>query len=311
MSLNTIVISITEARRRPLMKQIEQLPMLTAHLLPGVRGSEIWENESIIDPKSFEYINDRSITSGEAGAAYAHFRVYEMIIQNDWPWALVLEDNSRLLDGADDYLNNLTKALDSDPAYSRLPILVHLNHENVKFISSRNSLSTGMEVYEPFTILRTSKAYLINLAAAHIAVTDGLPLKDLPDWPHWIHCVKFLVSIKDQVWIDRTGGSEIGIRPKARRDRAMSARQRNLKKCKTLMNFLTGLEAYNYRKNTGLNDYYAWIVMDRFFRLCGKFLGKADIDNSAVVLLDSSLLKAIKIHFSEVQAVKKTSKSGH
>jgi hypothetical protein len=308
MPLNAIVISLTEARRRPLMEQLALLPTFVCHLQPGVRGSEIWEDESIIDSKSFEYINDRPMTSGEAGAAYSHFLVYKSIVENNWPWALVLEDNARLLDGADNYLNSLISAIDSNPSHSDTPILVHLNHENAKFISCRISVSTDIDAYQPFTILRTSKAYLINFSAAQIAVNDGLPLKDLTDWPHWIHGIKFLVSIQDWVVVDRSGGSEIGIRPKARRDRKMHIWQKGYRKFSTFFKFVVGLEALSYRKNTGLNDYFAWIVMDRFFRLCEKLMGKPDTDNSTVVILDYSQLRVIKEHISKKQLMKKTSK---
>ena len=83
MPLNTIVISLTEARRRPLIEQLKKSPNLVTHLQHGVLGSEIWKNESIIDAASFEYINDRPMTSGEAGAAYAHFLVYQSIVKNN------------------------------------------------------------------------------------------------------------------------------------------------------------------------------------------------------------------------------------
>lgn len=309
MPLNTIVISLTEARRRPLIEQLKKSPNLVTHLQHGVLGSEIWKNESIIDAASFEYINDRPMTSGEAGAAYAHFLVYQSIVKNNWPWALIFEDNARILIGTEDYVLTLIDGIATHPKYSSSPVLIHLNHENAKFVSSRIVLNNGMEIYEPFTILRTSKAYLMNLSAARIAVLDGLPLKDLPDWPHWIHSVKYLVSIKDLVVIDRSGGSEIGIRPQARRDRIMWVWQKRFLKCLTLFKFVFGLEAINYRKKTGLNDYVAWIVMDRFFRICGKWMGKLDIDNSRVVIIESRFIQMLKERVSNSQLKKKTSKS--
>lgn len=291
------------------MEQLEKIPMLVPHLQPGVIGSQIWENETLIDANCFEFINGRPITSGEAGAAYAHFIVYNSIVQSGWTWALVLEDNTRLRDGAGDYIMRLIGSIEVDTNFATSPVLVHLNHENVKFISSRVVLSSGMQVYEPFTLLRTTKAYLINMSAARIALTDGLPLKDVADWPHWIHNVNFFVSIKDLVEIDRSGGSEIGARPKGRYEIADNSNSRKLRKVLTLVSFFLGFEAINYRRKTGLNDYFAWIVMDRFFRLSGKWLGKQDVDNSSVLILEASVFKVFRNRIKRRQSMKRTSKS--
>lgn len=290
------------------MEQLEKLPRLVPHLQPGVLGSQIWKNESIIDANCFEYINGRPITSGEAGTAYAHFTVYNLIVLSGWNWALVLEDNARLRDGADDYIKNLIDSIEHDKNFAYCPIVVHLNHENAKFISSRIVFNSGMQVYEPFTLLRTTKAYLINLSAAKIALSDGLPLKDVADWPHWIHNVKFFASVQDLVEIDRSSGSEIGARPKGKYDIEIKYKSKIFRKAQTLVSFLIGLEALNYRRKTGLNDYFAWIVMDRFFRLNGKWLGKPDLENSSVLILQARIFKIIRQRINQRQLMKGTSK---
>jgi len=291
------------------MVQLEKSLTLVPHLQPGIVGSKIWKDPSLIDECSFEFINGRPITSGEAGAAYAHFSVYDLIVQTGWLWAFVLEDNARLKVGAEDYIKSLINSIDTDPYYSKLPVLVHLNHENAKFISNRVAFSSGMQVYEPFSLLRTAKAYLINLPAAQIALNDGLPLKDVADWPHWIHNVKFFVSVTDLVEIDRSGGSEIGFRPKGKHDLRMNSKFRKLKNGLILGGFFLGLEARSYRRNTGLNDYFAWIVMDRLFRRSGECFGKQDVENSSVLILEARLFKLIRDVIKHMQSRKGTSRS--
>ena len=285
----TVVISLSPERLKPLMSQLEGCPALLVHVQKGFIGKQVIDNSKLIDRTAFEFLNGREMTSGEAGCALAHFSVYQKIFEHEWKWTLVLEDNARLLPGAESQILMLIEAVESNQNLRGVPQLIHLNLNKARILARRISISDSFDIYEPLTILRIAKAYLINDFAAKIAVKDSLPLKDVADWPHWIHEIKFLASIKDAVYVDRSFPSEIGLRPTPR-----IAVQKPHRRIRTAILFIFGIEALRYRRNTGLLDYFLWVIMDRIYRVAAIFIGKPDQDNTNVILVENSILRHLK-----------------
>ena len=285
----TVVISLSPERLKPLMSQLEGCPALLVHIQKGFIGKKVIDNSKLIDRTAFKFLNGREMTSGEAGCALAHFSVYQKIFEHEWKWTLVLEDNARLLPGAQREILMLLEALQSSDSFNRLPILIHLNLNEARIVARRIRICNSFEIYEPLTILRTTKAYLINDLAAKIALKDGLPLKDVADWPHWIHGVKFLASIKDSVYVDRSFPSEIELRLTPR-----AVVQKLHRRILSAMLFISGIEALRYRRNTGLLDYFLWVIMDRIHRVAAIFFGRQDQDNTNVILVENSILRHLK-----------------
>lgn len=285
----TVVISLGSDRLKPLLTQLEECNELFVHVQKGVIGEYALSNSRLIDGKAFKSLNQREITAGEAGCALAHFLVYQKIVEQAWKWTLVLEDNARLLPGAQREILILLEALQSSDRFNRLPILVHLNLSEARIVARRISICNSFEIYEPLTILRTSKAYLISDLAAKIALKDSLPLKDVADWPHWIHEIKFLACIKDLVYVDRSYSSEIELRPTPRVE--VQTLYRRVWKA---MLFTFGIEALRYRRSTGLSDYFLWVIMDRIHRVAAIFIGTPDQDNVNVILVKNFILRYLK-----------------
>ena len=272
---------MSSARLHPLMQQLENSQIFQVHIQEGIVGSKIIDNPRLINRQVFKFLNGREMTPGEAGAALAHFLVYLKIYQQQWPWTLVLEDNARLLPGAERKIAELVGTLRSLQNLTSQPMLIHLNLNNARMIARKSNIQEKINLYEALTILRTSKAYLINYDAAVIALRDGLPLLDEPDWPHWIHEVKFLVTPNDQVTVDRSFPSEIGKRPTP-----AIARERTSSRIKTAILFCLGIEGIRYKVRTGLQDYFLWVVFDRIYRVAARFYGKAELEHPSVVLLE-------------------------
>jgi len=288
----TVVISQTKARRQPLIDLLAKFSEFDTHIQPGIDGREFIGNEEYVDLRAFRFLNRREMLPGEAGCTLAHYSVYKKILENKWSWTLVFEDDSRVLPEEIVKIPELIKAIDACSDLYDQPILVHLNLDEARIVGRRMALDDHKVILETYTVLRLANAYLINFKAAEIAVREGLPVEDVPDWPHWIAKLRFLVHLNDVVFVDRNLGSEIGLRAD------IAVRQSNfrliMKKITTLWFFVTGIEARRYRKNTRLNDYMTWIVLDRIFRFMGNHYGKSDLERKNVVLLESPLIDFVR-----------------
>ena len=206
-----------------------------------------------------------------------------------------LEDNSRVLPKELLMLPNLITKLDNFHEMQGKPVIVRLFLNNATFIGKRIKLDEGTELYETFTVLRLTKAYLINRQAASFAIKHDLPIKDVADWPHWVSKVRFLVRIRDLVCIDRDLPSEIGARIDMTSIRRKHFVTRMLVKFRTITRFFFCIEAFVYRRKTGIKAYFVWIVCDRIYCFFARIFGVRDRDNPNVILLQGRLVNAIRI----------------
>lgn len=292
--LPTVIISLTPERRKGLVEAIEKCEDFEIHIQQGVRGEGFMKNKEFVDNKTFQFLNGREMVPGEAGASLAHHAVYDKTIKEGWPWVLILEDNSRILEEEFLKIPNLVKQIENTISLRDQPIFVHLNLDSARLIGRRVKLESSAEVYETYTVLRIAKAYLMNQTAAQIAVSEGLPVKDVTDWPHWILKMKFLINPKDAVYIDRHLPSEIGIRINPREAIHHTNFRLLFEKIKVGIYLLSGFEAVRYKRKTGLNDYYEWIFLDRVYRIMGKFLGKPDFQKKNVLILDNAIIRSLR-----------------
>ena len=66
-----------------------------------------------------------------------------------------------------------------------------------------------------------------------------------------------------------------------------------VKKIRVIVKYSCGYEAIEYRKMTGLNDYFQWKVRDRALRYASKLLGRKDPLNPNVVILTVPILEKL------------------
>ena len=289
-----LIISQNSSRRRELVESLDVFNEFRVQVQAGVAGESVLNDPEIIDLVSFNYLNGREMLAGEAGCAVAHFRAYQRIVQMDSKWVLVLEDNSRINAFALAKIPAMLSRLDSVMETERIPIIIHLLMNNSHFIGKKIYADQKFFLYESLTVLRLAKAYLINREAALVAIRAGLPIKDVADWPHWVLKTKFLVCPYDVVYIDHALQSEIDpLNLRHDKSRIEQATKTNniLEKSRVIVKYLCGLEAIEYRKITGLNDYFQWKVRDRAFRYASKLLGSPDVLNPNVVILNVPILE--------------------
>ena len=162
--------------------------------------------------------------------------------------------------------------------------IIYLRPGTSKFVASKFELNSEEHLYLLKTVLRETKGYLINQSAARIAVDQGLPIKDVADWPHWLHRIDFLVTTKDLIWVDRSHGTEIGIRPTYEEISGFKKSFRIIR----LLKFISGYEYFNYRLNTGLKDYFFWFIRPRIIRIQVRFNSYSDPLRPTVTMLKTA-----------------------
>ena len=285
LTLPTFLISQSESRRAPLMDSLIDSKKFEIILFKGVPGRTVASNPKIIDVKVFEYLNKRKPQSGEVGCAYSHHLIYQQIVDKGLDWSLVLEDDSRLVESQTSYLFSIISEILENQEFSFLPKIIHLKLENRPLIARNFILPSGQRLYKSLILLRESNAYLINYQAAKSAITHGLPLRDVADWPHWISEIDQLALDRDIFSVDRTTPSEIGLRPNEEISEGKPIASSYVSKLKVILKAMSGIEAIEYRRRTKLKDYFKWVMKNRIYRILAAIFGRSDFINNNVIIL--------------------------
>ena len=112
------------ARRDFMVEQLERL-VLAYELIEAVDGSTLTEEDmSITSPELSEQRIYRQLTRGEIGCALSHIRLWERIVREDIPEALIFEDDVLIGRNMVDILLNREK-LPQDWEHSNLS-LIHI-----------------------------------------------------------------------------------------------------------------------------------------------------------------------------------------
>lgn len=284
-SLPTFIISMSEARARPLVSVLVNLEFVDLKMIPGLRGQDYFNDGSIFDHKAFLHLNGRQPLAGEVGCAYSHYSVYKEIVKYEHEWSLILEDDSRINEFGTHKLKTLIHSILTDIQLFERPCVIHLKLENRPIVAKKFRISDEIESFECLTVLRETNAYLINIAAARVAVREGLPLRDVADWPHWISDVLFLAISEDIFSVDRNIASEIGTREDMYKNKNLFGTKLVFHKVCIFFGIVSGYEFCLYKKNTGLNDYYSWKIRYRLLKMAARIVGRRDSRQSNVVLI--------------------------
>jgi GR25 family glycosyltransferase involved in LPS biosynthesis len=216
---------------------------------------------------------------GEIGCAISHHMAYLLARKSEWEWVLILEDNIRITAGDAITLSKLLKWLSSTNQLDHEPTLIHLLPNKSPLLGRKIVTSAPVELFESLDVLRLAKGYLLNQSCLALAADRTLPITDVADWPHWIIKVKFLVTLGDLVSIDTKLNSEIGFRPAQEYQRIKRPIKRILFRAENFVKMILGIEYIIYRRNTKLNDYFQWIVINRISRYFYAVLGRPILKN--------------------------------
>lgn len=110
---------------------------------------------------------------GEIGCALSHIKIYRKMVEENIPYACILEDDIFILDHFKEQLNTLSDWFDPER-----PTVVRLNMP----VESLKSNEIAIRDHEDYSAC----SYCLNLAAAKALLKDNYPLHTFADdWPNW------------------------------------------------------------------------------------------------------------------------------
>ena len=133
------------------------------------------------EKKSIELFNHK-LSVGEIGCALSHIKIYEKMVSENIPSALIMEDDICIMDSKiDDVLKNLEKIYPAD-----FPVVVLLNYVK-KYISNKNDIVINEKyiLHDSYRGTSTS-GYFITKEAAKIMAENIFPVYVVADkWEYF------------------------------------------------------------------------------------------------------------------------------
>ena len=267
-TVNTLVISMNEDRRRDLIAQLNLKRSFLVHNISGVRGDRHINDRGLANRKSYRFLVGRDIWPGELGCSLAHVKAFKVIVEKGWEWTLILEDNSRLMEDTSEQLSKLLIFLSQSLEFSSSPTIAQLNASgDDKIIGVKIDEFKDFDLYDSYRLLGPTKAYLINQSAAQLALSRSLPIRTPPDYPGWTSLTHFLIPRDELFDVARNLPSEIGPKRSTIVLKRNSSRfRRVLRKILTLFLVMTLTEGFVYRIVMKRDYYLPSILIPRLIR---------------------------------------------
>jgi glycosyl transferase family 25 len=150
------------------------------------------DEPTVVNQRLAQRTFGRSLTDPEVGCALAHMNVWRKLLDSDSEWALIVEDDAQVLNGA--MLCDLIEGLQN--RFLREATVILLYAENLVALRGRTRRVGRCDVVEAAFPPFTTTAYAINRAAAQDYVAHALPLSGPIDWPLRHHRkIRFYASV--------------------------------------------------------------------------------------------------------------------
>lgn len=155
-------------KRTQLESQFQKLSIDNYQFIEAVYGADLTEEE--IRGYVYDYPNC-FLTPGEIGCALSHIQIYKMMVEEEIPYALVLEDDVTLPDDFADFLQAIKPSIEKP--YAKIITLAEANKISLlrRFFRYKD-----FGEYTAVTAFCTY-AYLVNIAAARNLSENLLPVK--------------------------------------------------------------------------------------------------------------------------------------
>jgi glycosyl transferase family 25 len=169
--VDTFIISLDKDvnRREVLGAQLDGLN-IPYSIASAVHGASLSEQELayVYDRDKAITLFNRELSRGEIGCALSHVGVYRKMVDENIPYALILEDDAKSLDsGLAAILDKLSLAYSADE-----PVVVLLSHVQRYDANKKTELDSAHYVYEAYRGVG-AHGYFITKAAAK-ALADNL-----------------------------------------------------------------------------------------------------------------------------------------
>jgi len=187
-------------RREKALSQLENFPALDVEVCKAVYGKALSDEEKT---RLMEFSKDRVVMSdGELGCALSHRKCYEMLLQTNAPYALILEDDIII---GDLFPESLDLAVDTMRQQTSPYVVLF----GPRALCSRVARfhSENVSLHKVYDATHTT-AYIINRCGAQCMLDKGnpSPIRYVADnWYHFIHkglnvfsCVPHTISFPDE-----------------------------------------------------------------------------------------------------------------
>jgi glycosyl transferase family 25 len=182
--IHTFIISLPKDkdRREYLGGQLEKLG-IPFSILNAVHGASLSAEEldASYDRKKALRLFNRELSKGEIGCALSHITIYQKMVAENIPYALVLEDDASILD--QDLAKTLAKL--AELYNTQTPAAVLMNHIERYNANKKIQLDQSRCVYEAYRGGRTH-GYFITLAGAELLARHLFPAYVVADkWEYF------------------------------------------------------------------------------------------------------------------------------
>jgi glycosyl transferase family 25 len=190
--IHTFIISLPKDkdRRAPLERQLQKLAMPFS-VVTAVHGASLSasELEASYDRKKAVQLFNRELSKGELGCALSHVSIYQKMVAENIPYALILEDDAKILD--DDLAATLSRL--AQCTADETPAAVLLSHVSRYDGNKKIELDGKHAVYDAYRGV-CAHGYFITKAGAEILARNLYPVYVVAD--KWEYFQENFIAVK-------------------------------------------------------------------------------------------------------------------
>lgn len=182
--------------RGSLGKRIPEFERCTCvHVVPSVIVKETeFQSSELIDLHRFQVFAGRSPLAAEVGCAAAHRNAYQLFLDGESTWALIIEDDAEI-SNAHLLVRRVEEILNA--RHDEFPLIVSFYAREIRESGLGTLLVPGAH-FIPISI-SSAVCYLLNKAAAQIIVDRQIPIEAAADWPVEPPHTDFVIDLKGLV----------------------------------------------------------------------------------------------------------------
>lgn len=172
-------------KREHMIAQLERVGITDYEFIEAVYGKDL--SLEYIEKNVYDYPNC-ALTPGEIGCSLSHIGIYNKMVSQNIPYALVLEDDVVL---PDDFLELL----------EAIKVSINVSQSKIITLGEANKISLlrkyfSFKEYKEYTAITAfcTYAYLVNIAAAKSLSEHLLPIKYEAD---------MLIHFRENGWLDQ------------------------------------------------------------------------------------------------------------